>query len=108
MAKQPIKKKKHKQNKKIIKTGCINIGGSLYSQKGEKMTEVKKVLLDEDPDILFLQETELQNVDVKSPPIFENYKTHCPKKNRAKNKDTMPNKGRFSPQSQNGSRDRKL
>ena len=63
-----------------LKVGCLNIGGPLYSQKGEKRTEIKKIILDEDPDILFLQETELENVDEKSLPNFENYKTYCPKK----------------------------
>ena len=65
---------------KEITVGCINIGGSLYSQKGEKITEIKKVIEDENPEILFLQETEQKDVDEKCLPRFDEYITYCPKK----------------------------
>ena len=63
-----------------LKICSINIRGPLFTEKTEKITEVKKLIIDEDPGILFLNETELIDVDAKCPPRIENYITYCPNK----------------------------
>ena len=74
-----VPKSKH-ELEQDLKICSINIRGPLYTEKSEKITEVKKIIIDEDPGILFLNETELIDVDAKCPPRIENYITYCPNK----------------------------
>ena len=57
--------------------GSLNICRALH----RKETEIRQKLQELGLDVLFLLETDVKNLDVKKPPIYEGYSTICPLKN---------------------------